>query len=228
MKIAIHQPQYMPWLGYFDKMDQVDVFVLLDDVQYKKNEWQNRNKIRTATDWQWLTVPVLSNFGQTIKEVKINDLEPWRQKHIKSIEMNYSRADYFEEYFQSFKSIIMPDWEYLERLSICLIIHLKDILSIKTELVRSSSFHLDQTKTERLVEICRMLNADTYLSGPGAKEYLDEKLFEQNGITLEYQEFKHPEYKQVFNGFEPYMSALDLVFCHGAGGLDIIREGRGK
>lgn len=122
----------------------------------------------------------------------------------------------------------MSDWEYLERLNICLIIHLKDILSIKTELIRSSSFHLDQTKTERLVEICRVLNADTYLSGPGGKEYLDEKLFKQNGITLEYQEFKHPEYKQVFNGFEPYMSTLDLVLCHGTEGLDIIREGRGK
>ena len=92
MKVAIHQPQYLPWLGFFDKMDQADVFVLLDDVQYKKNEWQNRNKIRTSETWQWLTVPIIGKFGQMIKDVKINDLEPWRAKHIKAIEYNYSHA----------------------------------------------------------------------------------------------------------------------------------------
>jgi len=119
-----------------------------------------------------------------IKEVKINDLESWRAKHLKSIELNYSHSPHFEEYFPALKSILTTDWEYLSRINICLIIHLKDILGIKTELIRSSSLHLDLAKTERLVEICRILNAETYLSGPGGKDYLDEDRYSEESNLL--------------------------------------------
>jgi hypothetical protein len=226
MKIAIHQPQYLPWLGYFDKIDQADVFVLLDDVQYKKNEWQNRNKIRNADGEQWLTVPVLHDFGQLINEIKINDRESWRAKHIKSLEQNYSKAPFFENYFRSFCDIFMVDWEYLSRLNICLIMYFKDALAINTDMIRSSALDVKYSSTERLVEICRRLKADTYISGAGGREYLEEGKFSDSGIKVEYQEYKHPEYEQVFRGFSPYMSVIDLLLCKGPESLDIIRSGR--
>jgi hypothetical protein len=227
MKIAIHQPQYLPWLGYFDKIDRADIFVLLDDAQYKKNEWQNRNRIRTAGGEQWITVPVLHDFGQHISDVKINDRDNWREKHIKSLEQNYHKAPFFDDYFQSFREIFMVDWEYLSRLNTCLIIYFKDVLGIGTDMVRSSVLGVNLSATDRLVEISRKLGADTYLSGAGAREYLEEDKFKTNGINVEYQGYEHPEYRQVYKPFVPYMSVIDLLFCEGPKSLEIIRSGRG-
>jgi hypothetical protein len=226
MRVAIHQPQYLPWLGYFDKMDQSDVFVLLDDVQYKKNEWQNRNKIRNAKNWHWLTVPVLFKFKQKINEVRINNRNNWRDKHLKSIEVNYSRATYFEKYISFFRETYLKEWEYLVDLNIHFIRYLKDALGIKAELARSSDLGVKGKRTERLVDICGQLGADTYISGAGAKDYLDEEKFKKSGITLEFQDYRHPEYLQAYDGFEPHMSVIDLLFCHGRDSLNIIKEGR--
>ena len=226
MKVAIHQPQYLPWLGYFDKMDQADVFVLLDDVQYKKNEWQNRNKIRNAEGWQWITVPVLHEFGQKIYEIKIDNQRDWREKHLKSIEQNYSQAPYFKENFSFCKEILEKEWEHLVELNIGFVQHLKKGLGISTDIVRSSTLGIETDKTERLVDICKHLQADIYLSGTGGSDYLEEEKFQESGIQLEYQKYTHPEYKQVYNGFCPHMSVIDLLFCCGSESLNIIREGR--
>ena len=226
MKVAIHQPQYLPWLGYFDKMDQVDLFVLLDNVQYKKNEWQNRNRIRNAESWQWITVPVLYEFGQKIMDVRINNRPDWRDKHVKSIETNYRRTDYFEKHFFFFRDVFNQVWESLAEINVCLIRYLKGALGIKTELVRSSQLGIKKSKTEGLVEICKFLKADTYLSGAGGADYLEESQFSKSGIKLEYHNFSHPEYRQAYKGFYPYMSVVDLLFCHGEKSLDIIKEGR--
>lgn len=228
MKVAIHQPQFLPWLGYFDKMDQADVCVLLDDVKFKKNELQNRNKIRTAKSWQWLTVPVHHEHGQIIKEVRIDESASWRSKHIKAIEKNYSKARYMQDYFRSFCELFMVDWDLLVRLNICLIIYFKDVLGIETELVRSSSLHVDLAKTDRLLEICRILGADIYISEEEEQEYCEEEKFLKKGIEVEYHKYKHPEYKQAHPGFESHMSVLDLLFCHGSESLKIIRKGRRK
>ncbi len=228
MRIAIHQPQYLPWLGYFDKMDQADVFVLLDDVQYKKNEWQNRNKIRNAESWQWLTVPVVYDFGQLLSEVKIDNKNDWRMKHLKSIELNYSRAPYLKDYFGFFESLYRKEWGLLADINTEIITYLKERLGIKTRLVKSAELGIKSSATNRLVDICRELDADVYLSGAGGAEYLDESLFAASGIKLEYQTYKHPVYKQVFDGFEPNMAVIDLMFMEGARSMEIIREGRDK
>ena len=228
MKVAIHQPQYLPWLGYFDKMDQSDVFVLLDDVQYKKNEWQNRNKIRNAEAWQWLTVPVLHEFGQRIYEIKIDNKRDWRDKHLKSIEQNYSQAPHFNKNFSFCKEVLGRKWEYLVELNIDFTQQLKQILGINTDIVRSSTLGIKTDKTERLVDICKHLQADIYLSGPGGKDYLDVEKFKENGIKLEFQDYTHPEYKQAYEGFHSNMSVIDLLFCCGEKSLDIIKEGRGR
>ncbi len=226
MKVAIHQPQYLPWLGYFDKMDRADVFVLLDDVQYKKNEWQNRNKIRNAEGWQWLTVPVLYEFGQLLKDVRIDGRQPWRNKHLKGLELNYSRAPYFKEYLPFFSDTFNREWEFLADVNIHFIRYLKETLGIGAELIRSSSLGVGTGKTERLVDICEKLKADTYVSGAGGDDYLDKERFRKSGIALEFQAYSHPGYSQIFNGFYPHMSVVDLLFCCGGKSLDIIREGR--
>ncbi|MDD5634770.1 MAG: WbqC family protein [Candidatus Omnitrophica bacterium] len=226
MKIAIHQPQYLPWLGYFDKMDNSDVFVLLDDVQYKKNEWQNRNKIRTAPSWQWLTVPVIFEHGQKINEITIDNHRDWRSKHLRSFEMNYSRSPYYEDHIGFFRDSYTKDWNLLVDINDYFIEYLKKALGINTELVKASSLKITSTGTERLIDICKVLKADTYLAGSGSADYMDAELFKKNGIKTEVQEFSHPKYKQVFAGFEPYMSAVDLLFSSGKDSLKIIREGR--
>ena len=228
MKVAIHQPQYLPWLGYFDKMDQSDVFVLLDDVQYKKNEWQNRNKIRNSEGWQWITVPVLYDFGQKIREVKIDTGSNWREKHIKSIELNYSKAPYFDKYFSFFKDSLEKEWLSLSELNTHFIGFFKKTLGIETELVKSSDLDVKTSSTERLVDICKLLKAEVYLSGAGGEEYLDAEMFNKSGIRLEFQAYEHPRYEQAYEGFEPYMSVADLLFCQGDKSIEIIREGRKK
>jgi hypothetical protein len=226
MRISIHQPQYLPWLGYFDKMDRSDVFVLLDDVQYKKNEWQNRNKIRNAESWQWLTVPVKYNFGQALKDVRADNARPWRSNHLKSLELNYSRAPFFGDHADFFKEAYSREWEFLADINIYLINYLKEALGIKARIVVSSELKVSSTSTRRLIDICKMLGGDTYLSGAGGSDYLEEKQFGENGIKLEFQEYKHPVYEQVHGAFEPFMSIVDLVFSKGPESLGIIRSGR--
>lgn len=226
MRIAIHQPQYLPWLGYFDKMDRADVFVMLDDVQYKKNEWQNRNKIRNAQSWQWLTVPVKYNFGQLLSEVRIDNAGDWRSNHMKSLELNYSRAPFFGDHAGFFREAYSREWEFLADINIYLINYVKEALGIKSRLVVSSGLKVSSSATRRLIDICKLLGGDTYISGAGGSDYLEEKLFADNGIKLEFQEYKHPVYDQVYEPFEPFMSIVDLLFSKGPEGLGVIQSGR--
>ncbi|MBD3379955.1 MAG: hypothetical protein GF408_05775 [Candidatus Omnitrophica bacterium] len=226
MKIAIHQPQYMPWLGYFDKMDRADVFVVLDDVQFKKNEWQNRNRIRTADSWQWMTVPVIHHFGQTISSAAIDNHSNWKKKHLKALESNYARACFYDEHMPFFREIYSREWTSLCELNCCIIDRIKALVGITADTLRSSSMEITGSSTRRLADICLALEADTYISGAGGRDYLDLSLFEEAGIKVEFQEYRHPVYEQVFEGFFPYMSAVDLLFCKGPESLEIIRSGR--
>lgn len=225
MLVTIHQPQYLPYLGYFHKMAQADVFVLLDNVQYKKNEWQNRNKIRTSQGWQWLTVPVSFKFGDNIDKVRINKSAPWNQEHYKGLALNYQRAPYFKEHEPFLKEVYSRSWESLAELNIYFIKYLARSLEITTRLVRASELSAGGKSTERLINICRELGADTYLSGVGGKEYLDLGKFEHAKIKVKFQNFVHPNYKQVYNGFEAHMSALDLILNQGEKSSAILKGG---
>ena len=217
MVIAVHQPQYIPWLGYFEKIARSDMFVFLDNVQYKMREFQNRNRIRTDKGWMWLTVPVVTKDGcrMSMSEVQIDNTMPWQRKHLGSIRASYAQAPYFNEYFPFFEDTLNKRWARLSDLNVCTVKYIMDRLSITTPTVFESELNILTTKTQRIIDICRKLNADTYLSGIGAKDYLDESLFPENKITLYYQNFDHPEYKQCFEPFMPYMSAIDLLFNHG-------------
>jgi hypothetical protein len=227
MICAIHQPQYLPWLGYFDKMDRADVFVLLDDVQFKKNEWQNRNRIRDAQGWQWITVPVLHDHGQLIRDVKLNPSVDWRAQHIRAIELNYKKAPFFPMYWPRLKPLYLQEWATLGALNIALIKILAEILGITTPVKISSDLSVSSTRTQRLVDICRSVGCDCYLAGSGGADYMDFDLIKASGLNLDVQAYTHPVYPQVYartpEEFFPYMSTLDLVMNNGERSLQILR-----
>jgi hypothetical protein len=215
--VAAHQPQYLPYLGFFHKLAHCDIFVILDDVQFHKNGFQNRNKIKTSQGWQWITVPVLHRFGQTIKEVKINPTVRWQRKHLNAFSTNYSRTPYFRNYIENLTVIIDRQWENLCDLNMELMQWAMDILGLKTPIVCSSSLSVKGTNTERLVNLCLALGAHYYLSGPGGQNYMDISLFERNGIKVVWQQFSAPTYEQVFPkaGFIQNLSVVDALFCCG-------------
>jgi hypothetical protein len=230
MILSCHQAQYLPWLGYFDKIKKSDVFVFLDKVQYKKREYQNRNRIKTANGPQWLTVPVetKNKYEQFLHEVSIDTERDWRASHLKALEINYHKADYFGGVFGYFEDIYGRDWRRLIDLNKEIISFLLRYLKIEVPVKGELDLDTSETGTRRIIEICRKAGADTYLSGIGGKDYLEEELFEENGINLIYQDFEHPVYKQLYGDFIPYMSAVDMIFNCGEGGADMLGKKGGR
>ncbi len=226
MIASIHQPQYLPWLGYFSKIDRSDTFIFLDNVQFKKNEWQNRNRVRTAEGWQWITVPVLHKFLQKISEVEINNTVQWGKKHLNALITNYSKTPFFKEYIGFFEQTYAQDWKYLVDINIHIIQNLVKLMGISDkELILASKFESREGPTERLVDLCRQVEGDIYLSGKDGAKYMDLDIFEKEGIKIIFQDYKHPQYPQLFGSFEPYMSILDLLFNCGPESLSILRKG---
>jgi len=224
MIVAVHQPQYLPWLGYFDKIDKADVFVLLDTVQFKKNEWQNRNKIKTAQGWQWLTVPVLYRYPQLIHEVTINDNVNWQHKHRQAMVSNYKRAPYYEMLEDFLEGIFSHSWQSISQLNGEVVRRLATILGIDTPIyVASDLGEFPQDPDERLVAIAKHFDAGTYLAGMGGRGYMNLDIYDKDGIEVIFQDFKHPVYTQLFGDFEPFMSVIDLIFNHGDNSLTILR-----
>lgn len=229
MRIAISQPAYLPWAGYFDLIDQVETFVLLDSVQFEKQSWQHRNRIKTPTGLQWLTVPVIfrGHFGQLIHEVRIRDRE-FRKNHLRAIELNYRRAPFFERYFSELKQVLPSDCVSLIELNQTLIEWFCQVLSVKTRLIRSSEIGGKGKRSELLVNLCQILGANFYLSPLGSAVYLmnDLNFFSDAGIGVAFQHYEHPQYRQLFSGFESHASVLDLIFNEGPASGPIMRSGR--
>jgi len=227
MIVAIHQPQYLPWLGFFDKMDQADAFCYLDNVQYKKNEWQNRNRIKTAQEWQWLTVPVQFRFPQKIIEVTLNKTVKWQKKHIQALMTNYKKARYFDDYFPILESALKQDFEAISDVNIHMITLIREILGINSKpVVRASELSLSDDPTGRLIDICKYFDGSAYLAGQDGAKYMDMFQFSKSGIEVVAQEFRHPEYPQCFGDFQSHMSIIDLIFNCGPESLSVIRKGR--
>jgi hypothetical protein len=226
MKIAIHQPQYMPWPGYFHKMASVDLFVVLDDVQFKKNEWQHRNRIRNSKGWQWLSVPTTYKFPQKINEVVIDNSQEWRKSHRLSLETCYGKSRFGKELMPFFDRFFERSFSTIDQLNTESVRLLAGLLGIATPVVRSSEHHIDGVSTERLVAICRNCNATTYLAGAGGHDYMDLSLFENAKIKVEFQDFHTPRYPQHWSendhDFIPALSAIDLVFNCGPDSKNIL------
>ena len=222
--VVIQQPSYLPWLGYFEQAYQADLFVFYDDVQYTKNDWRNRNRIKTPLGWQWLTVPVNYKSGQEICDVGIDPSQKWRGKHLKALEANYAKAPFFWHYIGFFKNLYEQEWTDICALAEYSVIMLCKILNIQTEFKFSKDMPVEGGQTERLVNICKSLGADRYYSPQKSKAYLDISLFEKEGIRVEFQEYKHPVYPQLHGEFMPYLSVVDLIFNCGNCSLEVILD----
>ena len=220
MNCVILQPSYIPWRGYFDQINRADVFVFYDDVQYDKHGWRNRNQIRTAQGRQWLTIPVHSHEviekSLSIRQVEIDWSKPWNTAHWKAITFAYGRAPYFRDYAPLLESFYQRHDIFLADFTIDLTVALaKEIGIHHTRFLRSSEMSLTGRKTERLVQILTQLGADHYISGPSARDYLEENKLASAGITLEFMDYNYPKYPQLHRPFEPFVSILDLLFMTG-------------
>jgi len=215
--VAIHQPNYIPYYGYFHKIRQCDVFVFLDNVKYTKNGFINRNRIKTPKNVSWLTVPVQGEglINTEIREVKISNATDWQERHWNTLKFNYGKAKHFSEYQESFKEVYNKKWIYLADLNKFLVKEICSLLVIKGEFIDASGLNVSGNKTDLIINICDALGADTYLSGQGAKGYLEEDKFRLHGIDLRYQKFEHPIYKQLFGEFTPNLSIIDMMFNEG-------------
>jgi hypothetical protein len=230
MKVVIHQPNYLPYLGFFHKLSLADTFVIMDDTQYDK-KFTNRNKIKVPGNWIWLTVPINKKHKFVAnKIVEINNEENWQSDHFEKINRSYSNSEFFKKNYKTFfEKIYSKKWDHLFTLNYELIIQLIDWLDIKIEIIKESELNIKGNSTERLVNISKKIGAETYVSGIGGKEYMNEKMFETNNIKIEYQNFKCPIYKQVFNSeFIPNLSIIDLLFNIGPKSLSKLKQNEDK
>jgi hypothetical protein len=216
---VILQPSYLPWRGAFDQIHRGDVFVFLDDVQYDRRGWRNRNRIKTAGGPRWLTVPVHAkgtHEGLLIKDVKICREGDWQSKHARAIRHSYARSPFFDRVWPILAPFYDRPFERLVDLTVSSTVALAEALGIgDTRFVRSSELGVEGGRTERLLRICQHLRADHYLTGPAARGYLEERRFDDAGITVEYMTYDYPDYEQLHGRFEPSVSVIDLLFMKG-------------
>jgi hypothetical protein len=215
MIVSIHQPAYLPWLGYFDRIRQSDCFVFLDTVQFQKNSFQNRNRIRTPAGSQWLTVPVQTKgtlHSTPLSKLAINNRINWREKHLKSIRQNYAKAPFRDRVLDYLEIVYDRPWERLADLCWSTLQHFTQQFDLRCNLIRASDLPPFGERKSALIErICLHLGADEYLSGPLGRDYLDATSFAKAAIRIRYHDYKHPLYPQAYSGFEPGMAAIDYL-----------------
>jgi len=217
-KVIITQSNYIPWKGYFDSINIADHFIIYDDMQFTKRDWRNRNKIKTKDGLLWLTVPVevKGKYFQKINETLVSEAN-WGKQHWKSIYFNYCKAPFFNLYRDVFEDFYLNnDKKHLTDINYGLISIICKILGISTEISFSSDYQLVEGKTERLVDLCKKIGATDYYSGPAAKDYMDEALFDAESIKVHYFDYSgYPEYHQLFGDFAHDVSIIDLLFNEG-------------
>ena len=227
-RAAIMQPTFLPRIGYFALMDAVDLFVFLDDVQFDKRSWQQRNRIKTPNGIVWLTVPVLTKGrrDQTIQQAEIQPDAKFPDAMWRTIEMSFARAPFADRYLPALHDIMAAHTSHVGALNIAIINWMAREFAITTPTLRSSDTPVTSAKEARLVDLCRVHGVTDYLSPPGSKAYLEESdAFETAGISLDYFDYTHPEYAQLHGDFEPYMSALDLLVNEGPEAGRVLRSG---
>ncbi len=225
MLVGIHQPHYLPWLRYLNKVARSDVFILLDDVQYEKNGFQNRNKIKPAQGWTYLTAPVLKPTLRPIAEIELDSRSGWREKHRRALEQNYRRAPHFDRYWPDLAALYDQEWTHLGPLNEAMLRLFACQLGIETRIVRSSELPTTGESTVRLAELCAAAGGDTYLSGAHAVgAYLDPDVLARAGIKLAYQGWTAPAYPQLYPGagFVPDLAIVDLLFNAGPDALALL------
>ncbi len=225
MIATIHQVNYLPWLGFFSKIKSSDAFVMFDVADYSKNGLMNRNKIRTADGWMYLTVPIEKKFHRRpFNEVLLPPNEKWREEHWKAMLFNYKKADYFGSYGDFFEKLYKKKHKTLMELNEEIILYIFKQLGINVKIFKTTELGTDKRlkKTDILLDILKSISADTYLSGAGGKTYIEPEKFREAGIGLRFQEYEHPEYRQRFDGFVPFMAVIDALFNMGEKTKDLI------
>ncbi len=224
MIAAVHQLHYLPWLRYLEKMVHTDVFIVLDNIQYNKNGWQNRNRIKGPRGPMLLSVPVLDRFAQNLDEVRIDNTSRWRKKHWESIRQCYSKAPHFHSHAPFLESVYQQDWDFLNELNRHMLGYFVEALGIRTRILYASELKVPGCATERLINLIRVAGCDTYYSGAYALEaYLDETALSGAGIALQLQHWKSFAYPQQHGAFVPDLSVLDLLLNCGPASLDRLR-----
>jgi hypothetical protein len=216
MIVGIHQPNHLPYLGFFDKMMQSDIFIIYDDAQFNQEDFQHRNKIRIYHDWKYLTVPIEKKLIP-INEIKIkNEVTlkkmKWSDAHIRDIRDNYNKTPFYTKYINDVEKIYANKYDKLIDLNLDIIHFIMNAFNIRTTIVLSSEFGFTSKSTEKLVELVEAVDGDVYLSGPSGRNYLDFSAFEKKRIQLKFQDFKHPVYEQYYTGFIPNMASIDALF----------------
>ncbi len=228
MVAAIHQPQYLPWLGLIDRIIKSDVFVFLDSVPYSKNYFYNRNRIKTANGWIWLTIPVLfkGKFGEKIENIRIDNGINWREKHLKSISLAYKKAPFFKQYIPHLEDFYSKEWLFLSQASIASTELMLKLFGITARTIKSSDIKAEGAKETLLIDICRKLGAKAYLAGPDGKNYIRPENWKESNIEVRFQDFRHPKYQQLFGEFLPQMSAVDMLFNYGQDCLSLLLDAK--
>lgn len=225
-KIAILQPNYIPWKGVFDLINKVDVFVFYDDVQYTVKDWRNRNKIKTPNGDIWLTVPVIhkGRRNQLIKDAEIDLTTQWQQSHFKSIKSNYSKSKFYKTYEYLLEEIyIKREWRSISELNIFSTKLIAKALNINVEWHNSSEFNFEGDKNgDKVIKLCKTLDCNYFINGPASKAFMNEKLFEEENITLEYMSYDYKEYDQLYPPFNHYVTVLDVLFNCGENAKELI------
>lgn len=229
---CVHQPHYLPWLGLIDKIDRSDLYVVLDTVQFERRGWQNRNYIAGEGGKQLLTVPVTQTArDERIMDKKIDNTQKWRMKHLRALlNHSYRNAPYLHEYREEISHLYEQRWEHMVELSIATTHLFLRAFGIDTPVVRASRLgEFTGRKSELLAQVCSAADADTLLSGDGARDYLDADLLKQHGVEVEWQNFEHPVYPQRSrgpDGFTSHLAAIDLLFNAGPASLELLRSAR--
>ena len=225
MRVGVIQSSFIPWRGYFDFIASVDMFVFHDDIQYTKGDWRNRNKIKTPRGWEWLSVPVsYKSVSQLICDTSIDNTTPWAKKHLRIWQAHYKLSPYFDVSKEILSLLNDNENTTISQLNIKLIRKICDYLEISTPMMLSSELDLVKSKTERLIDLLKKLNASTYLSGPSAKAYLDKEAFCRAGIQLEYKSYDYMPYSQLWGDFIGEVTVLDLIANHGPEAKNYIRS----
>jgi hypothetical protein len=227
MIVSISQPAYMPWLGYFDRIQQSDCHIILDDVMLErssKTRFTNRNRIKTAQGSSWLSVPVLkSGFGQPlINEAMIEIESRWSNKHFRTLVGNYSKSAYLNDHISWFEDCYQQTWKLISPLLEYSTDYLLKVLGISIPMLKSSEMKAEGQKSDYILNLCKEAEATIYLSGPYGRDYLELDKFESAGIEVRFHEYNHPRYTQLYGEFLPYMSIVDLLFNEGPRSLDIL------
>lgn len=226
VKIGIHQPNFLPYGGFFRKVMFSDIFVILDNVQFSKNGYINRNRIKTPSGPLWLTVPVQTKgkSQQLINEVEISDNPNWRKKHLRTFEQYYKQTPFFNEVIELLEKCYSLETNKLVDLNIRLIENIREFLNLSADLKLASNLQTEGSSTERLVEICEALSGDIYLHGASGDKYMEFTTFERKGIELRLCDYNNPPYPQIGEGFEPNLSIIDMLFNIGKESVEVIKQ----